>query len=251
MRIGFMPASNQDILSEIRFAKKYFDFIELTSKEDLKKYTKKYFTKIQKELHKFPVVGHVHWRINILNKKGLEKAKKSIISLKKLGAKKIIIHPYQGKRKYFKKLKKENIFSLLKLKKECKKKKVNLLIENKDKPPFNTGKSFLENFSNFNLALDTGHAFKTSSKELNKFLKLKQIKHIHLHDSKGKIDHIFFLNENKLKRLIKKIEFSGFNGTITLEIFRKIIKDKGIELESGERKKILLKHLKIIRKTLK
>ena len=38
LNFGYMPSFNTDLISEIKFAKKYFDFIEITLEYDLTKY---------------------------------------------------------------------------------------------------------------------------------------------------------------------------------------------------------------------
>lgn len=249
MKIGFMPASSQNILSEIEFAKKHFDFIEITSNEDLSIYNKDYVSNVKKALGNFKIIGHVHWRINILDEKGIEKAKKSILMLKKLGAKNIVIHPYNGEEKDFEKLKRMNLSSLLKIKKECQKHKLTLLVENKDKPPFNRAEVFRKVLKNFNFTLDIGHAYRTSSKEIEEFLKLKnRIKHIHLHDTINNVDHLAFQDKKTLKNLINKIKELTPKSTITLEIFRKIKDNQMQELDNTERKETLIKQLNIIKK---
>ena len=243
-----MPDFQQRLLSEIEFSKKYFDFIEITLELDLKKYSSKHITQIKTALGNFEILGHIHWGINLFNKRGLKKIEKSIKIFKKMGAKVITIHPHNGKEKDIEKLKQKNISQLIKINNFCKKNKIKLLIENRDKPPFNTVQAFNENFSNFKMTFDTGHAYKNSRKEFENFLKLKnKIKHIHLHDANKKSDHIIFNNKKKLKNLLEKIKKTGYNGTITLEIFRKVKSNKRLALEKDERRDLLIKQLGLIK----
>lgn len=248
MKIGFMPDFGQNIFSEVDFGRENFDFIEITLDKNLNKYSLDYVKKLKKHLGNFKVIGHIHWEINILDKKGLTKIGKTINILKKLGAKEVVIHPYNGKERDFEKLKGENISSLQKINDFFKRNKIKLLIENKDKPPFNTAKSFQENFPKFNITLDIGHAKRTSSKEVDNFLKLKsKIKHVHLHDARKGSDHIAFRDKKKLKEIVKKIKKANPKATITLEMFRKLKNNKLVPLEKNERRKVLIKQLNIIK----
>jgi len=252
MKIGFMPDNEQDFLSEVEFAKNNFDFIELTSEENLDKYNKKYIQEMRNVLRGIEIIGHIHWRIDILSKSGLKIAESIIEIMKDFGAEKIVIHPYNRNKINVEELQMENKNALLKINNFCNKTGMKLMVENKNKDPFNSSKSFSNIFPELSIALDIGHAKRTSADEIDNFLKLKnKIKHVHLHDAKGNLDHISFENKEELKFIVNKIKKVNPEATITLEIFRKIKDGKLISLENNERREILLEQLKLIRKLTK
>ena len=47
-KFGYIPNSSVDLVSEIKFAKEYFDFVEITLKYNLGGYSEKYLKKIKK-----------------------------------------------------------------------------------------------------------------------------------------------------------------------------------------------------------
>lgn len=236
-----MPSFEMDLLSEIDFAKKYFDFIEITLKLDLSEYNTRYVSKLKSVLKNLEVLGHIHWEIDLSKKdsKEIKKVYKSIKILKKLGARKITIHPSI------------NLVYLSEIIEFCMKNKIQLLVENSTKNPFNLAsniKKIVTNLPSLAITLDTGHAWRTSKFELNKFLKLKdKVKHIHLHDSVNNFDHLFFGNKTKLKRFIQKIKNTDYNKTITLEMFSVFKNKKSISVDGEERRNLLMKQLKIIK----
>ena len=76
------------------------------------------------------------------------------------------------------------------------------MVENAASPPFNratTLSNLIRKIPNLAITLDVGHANRTSRLAVDKFLKLLggKIKHIHLHDDFGGLDHLAF--ENKIK----------------------------------------------------
>ena len=48
LSFDYMPSFNADLISEIQFAKKYFDFIEVTLKNDLRGYNEKYLNRVKR-----------------------------------------------------------------------------------------------------------------------------------------------------------------------------------------------------------
>lgn len=239
MKYGFMPSFEIDLLSEIESAKKYFDFIEVTLKLGLSEYTSQYISKLKHALNNFEALGHIHWEID--PSKELNKIYKNIRIFKKLGVKKITIHPHPNIK---------NILS--EINDFCNKNKLQLFIENTSSEPFNKATNLtklVKDIPNLEITLDVGHANKTSRKELNNFLKKfkAKIKHVHLHDTIDKFDHLFFKNRNKLKRTITKINSINYNGTITLEMFSVLQNKKSISVDGAERRNLLINQLKTIK----
>lgn len=238
MKYGFMPSFEIDLLSEIEFAKKYFDFIEITLKLDLSEYTSQYILGLKCALNNFEVLGHIHWGIDPL--KELDKIYENIKLFRKLGVRKITIHPHSNIKNVLSEI---NDF--------CKKNKLQLFIENTSSEPFNKATNLaklVKDIPNIEITLDVGHANKTSGKELNNFLRKfkSKIKHIHLHDTANKFDHLFFRNRNKLKRIIAKISSMNYNATITLEMFAFLKNNQFISVYDAKRRKLLIKQLEII-----
>ena len=238
MKYGFMPSFEMDLISEIKFAKKYFDFIEITLKLDLSEYTPQYILKLKTALNNLEILGHIHWKIKPL--KEINKIYENIRIFKKLGAKKITIHPYPNI---------ENVLS--EINDFCNKNKLQLLIENASSEPFNKATNLaklIKNIPNLGITLDVGHANRTSRIEFNNFLRKfgSKIKHIHLHDNVGGFDHLFFLDKNKLKRIITKINSIDYNGTVTLEMFAFLKNEQYISVYNTRRRELLIKQLEMI-----
>jgi len=244
-----MPSSSADLFEEIAFAKEHFDFIELTLDENLSKYNKKYLQKLKRALKNFAVYGHIHWKIRLYNKDKMEieKAIKSIKIFKELGVKNLTTHPSWNKEMNEKDLIKNNLYSLKIINEFCKRHKLKLMIENIQRSPFNRAKflsKFVGQIQNSKITFDTGHSAKVSRFEFSKFLKLRnQIRHVHLHDCINGFDHLDFKDKSKLKKVVNKIKNSGYNKTITLEIFTTLKDKKQIELDYKKRRKILMEHL--------
>jgi len=247
MKYGCICGFRSNLINEINFAKKYFDFVEITIKPNLLNHNQKYFLKIKKILGGFEVLGHVHWDIKDINK-----IYKNILILKSFGAKKITIHPFSKDKQNPKQNIKENIFLLLKINDFCRKNKIQLLVENMSSAPFNKVSNITKltkKISNLGITLDTGHADRTSKNELNNFLKKgkSKIKHMHFHDTHGKLDHLFFTDVNKMKKQLAKFSSIGYDKTINLETFAIMKNKKYKSLNFSQLKKAHLKQLEKIK----
>lgn len=247
------------LLSEIKFAKRHFDFIEITFEIDpehldlLIKYTSQDILKIKKELNKFNVICHFDWDVNPFNH--FKEICDSIKVLKRIGIQQLIIHPYPIEQK-IKKDVEINFNFISKINKVCRQNKIQLCLENNGSKLFQKVSDFaklINKFSDILITLDIGHANKTSKSEFDLFLKKfsKRIKHIHLHDNIGDIDHLFFKNKNKLKKIIKKINSIDYFGTITIETHYIFKNNKKIYLSAygdkiNEKRKSFINQLKMI-----
>ncbi|UZE93078.1 MAG: sugar phosphate isomerase/epimerase [Candidatus Nealsonbacteria bacterium] len=253
-RFGYMPSFNIDLISEIKFARKNFDFIEITLKYNLIEYSKKYLEKVNQNLGNFEILGHIHWKIDLTKKKGLKKIFENVKIYKLLGAKKITIHPFVSQNISQKQVKLSNLKALKTISNFCKKNKIQLLVENISDIPFNLSKEFkylLLNSPSLSITLDVGHANKISRQELEKFLDLfsTKIKHIHLHYNDNEKDHLIFpkAERNYLNYILKRLSKLGINLTITLEIFAILEKQKIIQIEGKRRRNLLLSQLQLIK----
>lgn len=255
MKYGYVSSTKNDLMSEIVFAKKYFDFIEITLDLKLSKYSAGYINMAKKTLGDFSVLGHVHWKIDLSKNNASTKIKKinqTLIIFKKMGIRKITIHPSTNFAQNEEKIKTNNLKSLKKISDYCRKNKLQLMIENITKSPFNKAddlRQLIEKIPGSLLTLDLGHANRTGKTELKKFFKIfkNKIGHIHLHDNVGDSDHLFFNNKNKLKKLIKQISNTSYNGTISLETFDEIKNKKTLSLKTLQRKRNLKEHLFIVK----
>jgi len=245
------------LLSEIKFAKRYFDFIEITLELDsqnldlLLKYTFQDIQLIKRALGNFKAISHFDWDIDPFDH--LKKIGNIIKVLKKLGIHQLTVHPYEKSNKSF-----QDINDLLlKINRICEKNKILLCIENNSSAVFSKASEFaklINNIPNSNITLDIGHANKISKSELDLFLKrfYQKIKHIHLHDNYGQIDHLFFNNKNKFKKIISKINSINYSGTITLETFHILKNGQKKYLSASrdniiKRRKLFLDQLKMIK----
>ena len=253
LRLGYMPSFNINLMSEIKFAKKHFDFIEITLKYNLKEYSGKYLGKIKQNLGNFEILGHIHWEINLTRKESLEKIYKNIEIYKFLGAKKVTIHPSASPDMNRKQIRIKNLKALKIILNLCKKNKIQLLIENTARPPFNSAKEFKFLFTknpSLLTTLDIGHANSVSKKELDDYLNnfSTKIAHIHLHYNYGKVDHLLFPEKEKewLNYILKRLSKLGSELTVSLEMFAVLNKQKPILIDGKQRRNLLLRQLKFI-----
>lgn len=239
MEFGYMSGFRADLFQEIEFAKKHFDFTEITIQPELLKAFDKIQPNLQAMIRNFKVLGHVHWEItntsDIIN---------NIKILNQLGAKKITIHPFQlldikANSSLFNDIAEGLLLD------QCE-----LLIENISKAPFNSAQNMSELFekiSAYKFTFDVGHANRIS--ETDKFIEIfsNRIKHIHLHDNIGDLDHIFFEDTQKLDQVFRKIKSFGYDGTILLETFSIYKNNKNYSQEFEEIKELHLKQLEMIK----
>lgn len=254
LKFGYMPSFSSDLIREIKFAKKHFDFTEITLKYNLREYSKKYLKDLKQELGDFETLGHIHWKIDLTEKGGLEKILKNIAIHKFLGVKKITIHPFVNKNINQKKIRLANLRALKTLSKFCKKNKIQLLLENILDAPFNKSDGFkylLNKNPSLAITLDVGHANMASRQELEKFFDLfsTRIRHIHLHYNNDDKDHLIFPKTkiNYLNYILQRLNKLGSRLTITLEIFF-LLANKGIiQIENTKRRNLLLSQLQLIK----
>jgi sugar phosphate isomerase/epimerase len=250
MRFGCMTGWRGDLRDEIRFAKKHFDFIELTLIPARLRRKSSYFASIKKELNGAEVLGHLHWDV-----KKLSEIYRNIMILKRFGAKKMTIHPFTDPKMSLQHNIEYNIKILSKINAFCKKNGIQLLIENVSGAPFDRFANIakiINKIPNICVTLDVGHANKTAKGELNLFLKKfgPKIKHVHLHDNAAKKDHLFFDDASRIKKTIVKLTSAGYTGTVTLETFSVMKKNKHLSLEFPELKKEHLRQLKLLKNVL-
>ncbi len=248
MKFGFMPQFEENLFSEIEFAKQNFDFFELTLQTDLTVYTPDYISKIKKALNGFEILGHLHWEIDLSQEQLNNLIYKSVNIFEKIGIKKLTVHPSIDKTLALNKLRENNIKNLTKISALCKENNIVFCIENISEAPFNRVSEIeylINKIPNSNITFDVGHALRISEEEFNRFLKLgNKIKHIHLHDVIEDKDHLFFYEQHNLLNRLDKLKNALNLDTITLEMFADIKHDKfHYKISSKERHDLLLKQL--------
>jgi len=246
-----MPEFDADFFSELKFARKYFDFVEFTIELEPRRYTVDYIKRTVSLARGFELIGHLHWDIDLNDASSFGKIASALRVCAKFGIRKVIVHPSPSPGLDGKIIEKNNISALKKILKLADNYDLSLLVENLASEPFNTARGIrrlLGVSPRIGLVLDMGHINRALLGEFNNFLRLsRRIRHIHLHDTRGGYDHLFFSDLNKLKEQVSKIKGAPYDGTVTLEIFQKIQNNKYVKLGSRERKKILLSHLKVLR----
>jgi len=254
LNFGYMPSFNTDLISEIKFAKKYFDFIEITLEYDLTKYSNDYLKRLKESLTNFEILGHIHWELDLTIRKDLKKIIENIRIYKFLGSKKITVHPFIGTIMNRKQAEIKNFKALKYISNLCKKDKIQLLIENSLNPLFNPAKGFkylLTKNLSLLMTLDIGHAKGVSERELDSYLNLfsPKIKHIHLHYNCGKSDHLLFPKKQKkwLIDILEKLSKLNTKLTITLEMFAILKKQKLFPIDGKLRQNLLLNQLRFIK----
>jgi len=253
MKFGFMPSFEADFFQELEFAKRHFDFIEITLKPDLSIYSREFIHRLRYSPDNFEILGHMHWSLDFSHNHEDEKQKacRSAEIFKEIGVRKITAHPSHCNGKNPALIMKNNILALRDVSGFCRSLNLQLMLENKIRPPFNKAEDFVEmlNFiPGIYLTLDVGHAALAAHGEINNFLDIpgKKINHIHLHDIIERHDHLFFEDGYKMKEMIDKIRNAGFDETITLEMFEVIREDRAVQFPVEERNSKLLEQLKLL-----
>lgn len=217
MEFGYMPSSGEDIFKELKFARRHFDFIEVTYYPGI---DSKAF---KKSLEGFKALGHCHWELDTSSMDSLEEAVKQVRFFQGLGAEKVTIHPTGNSVRD----------CLAFLKALGKATGATLLAENTAHGPFHNEGVLRLARQAAGLTLDTGHALLKGS--LDSLMNSGLARHMHLHGVRGKRDHVP-IDASLLGRL------GGYSGTATLEIF---YSGEGKSLEPEERKLILLEQLEL------
>lgn len=253
-KFGYVPNSSADLVSEIKFAKKYFDFVEITLRYNLNGYSKEYLRKIKSTVNSFEVLGHIHWEVDITKKESSEKILANVGIFKFIGAKIITIHLPICSYSHLENSRMIVLKTLESVSAYCQKNEIQLSVENNPKPPFDSTVEFGRLFAinkKILMTLDIGHAYRVFPKLFERFLGnfSNKIKHIHLHYNEGESDHLIFPEKEKkrLSHILKKISQLKQGTTITLEMFFAKEKQKIVPLDNKQRRELLLAQLKSIK----
>ncbi|MFH1074469.1 MAG: sugar phosphate isomerase/epimerase [Candidatus Firestonebacteria bacterium] len=240
MKIGYVVHPRKDIVQRIKWiSKNNFDFVDFFMEDGKSSPKALDFKKVKKVLkdNKIPIVGHTAWYLPLaapseaLRKTAVNELKTYIRALSRLGAKYITIHTkwphglFSAKEGIL-----FHIKSLKELMKTAQKYKVKLMLEQSDHlrdSPKNIS-AILKKVPGLYFHLDIGHAnlHRRNPADFIKKFRTK-IKHLHLHDNHGKLDEHLPLGKGNInfKKIIKLLRKNGYDGTLTLEVFSKHLKD--------------------------
>ena len=243
MKFGYMSGFRGDLLTEIEFAKQYFDFTEITIQPALLETIHDIFYDLKSTTVNFEVLGHIHWDVV-----KFDEIVKNIEVLRDLGAKKITINPFQNLSI------EENAKILNEINIVLRKNNMQLLIENVSSTPYNSAvniSKLLEKIPNVGITLDVGHANRIF--ELDKFIDIfkDKIGHIHLHDNLGDSDHLFYQDQSRVDGIFSKLNLATYDGTILLETFSIMKDNKNTSQKFEAIKKLHIEQLKKIKNTPK
>jgi len=249
---GYMPSLEEDLLQEIKFAKRFFDFTEITLKRNLSCYNGGVIDELREGLTNFVTLGHIHWETNLTNQHELQYVFSAVKIHSSLGAKKITVHPSSNEKLAGEDVIEINNAALKKINRICEEKNIQLSVENSTLPPFNRMGSFeyfLSKIPSLEITLDIGHANITEKNGWEKYYELfkNKIGHVHLHHNDEQDDHLPFSNPDQIIPILTKISQSDILPTVTLEIFRERQNQKILSLSPERRKKILINQLEMIK----
>ncbi|ODS35697.1 hypothetical protein BEH94_08715 [Candidatus Altiarchaeales archaeon WOR_SM1_SCG] len=234
MKIGVMNHPKQDLIREIRWiSKNGFDFIDLTI-EPPRAYDIN-VSKVKKALNDYNLeaIGHTNpflpaiFPVPSIREACLDEFKKYIEVFSKLGIELMNVHPFYDAHFFSDKEKvSANIKLLKKLNKLCREKEITLMLENFI-APFDRPEAFekiINEIPELEIHLDVGHCNLNKDDNLTEkfFRKLgEKIVHVHFSDNKGKNDDHLPLGCGSIewKKIIEVMKNSGYDGTITLEVF--------------------------------
>lgn len=219
IKIGYMPDKKENLQDSIFFAKKHFDFIELTVFPGKEKTLTSQPT--INELKNFCVLGHLHWNNNIANAiitNNFSRIFEEIDIFNQLRAKYITLHPslpLETKNKNFLEANKKALKIIAAYSEK-------ILVENSSEDPFCDIKNIepILNDKIAGLTVDIGHLTK-AGKDLNYVLKNSHfpIKHFHIHDVSVD-DHSAFKKPEDLLKIINIIQKTKKDFSFILEIFK-------------------------------
>lgn len=213
LKLGYMAGFRGGLVKEIEFAKEHFDFIEITLLPDVFLEIDGLFPDLKRATEGVEIVGHLHWDII-----DFDDIIKNINILKSLGARKVTIHPFENEDIY------KNVILLDRIAGYCRAKKQRplLMIENVSSGIYsqcNTISTLLTMVPGTGFTLDIGHANLNDNLELFASELGDRITHIHLHDSIGERDHLFYSSKRELNKALNQIRLWGYQGTVLLETF--------------------------------
>ncbi len=240
MQAGAMNNPHANVYKELEWiGKAGFDFVDFTIEPEKtmpKDIDIARAKKIMKK-HGLGIVGHMgDWMLpkDIGYRLVREAAKKEIIltikTLRKLGARKVTIHSPRVTIKDYGLSKRRHADAVKAALSEAKKQKMTLMLENNAdyiEEPENKRllHYLLKRFPSLKLHIDVGHSNICVKRNETYHLMRKygkRVEHFHLSDNMGEEDDHLKLGAGNIdwKRVITFLKNKGYDGTITLEVFR-------------------------------
>ena len=220
-----------NLLKEIKWVKKSFEFLDLTLEMPKAHPDKLDVRKVKKLIGSMPVVGHTAWYLPIgspfeeLRTYALQELEKCAAVFEKLGVKKMNVHPDTSLPIKEKHIIESNIWSLKRLVATGRDYGLEIMLENTPglfSRPEVLGEVFAK-VPKLRLHLDIGHANiakrNTTPSILSKFH--KRLVHVHISDNRGKSDQHLAIGKGKVDwaRMLGALKGTGYDDTITLEVF--------------------------------
>ena len=249
-----MPSFGLDLASEVQFAKKNFDFIEITYNPD-EHYGQDRIRAIKESLEGIRAVGHLHWGcdFSLASEKEIEKAVKQLGLFSSLGIERVTIHPSFRGSAPWEKMIENNIRSLVEIERFCRGAGITPGLENVEDAPdlcLDGLEHLFGAFPGFRFTLDIGHAeMAYGPKGYKKFLASfgNRLSHVHMHYSVSGMDHLPFPEKSQMNPILGEIAKTSRSATVTLEIFYKILDGKRVSLDEEERRATVLEHLRYLK----
>jgi sugar phosphate isomerase/epimerase len=237
MLIGTMNHPGRDVLKEIAWmAEMGFEFIDLTLEPpvaDVRRVDTR-AVRAALEEHDMRIVGHTAYYLPLcspfesIRRAAVEELKACLKAFAELGASWMNLHPDRiapmHDRKFIIEKNLQSLRELLPLAREC---GVGLMIENLP-GSFNTPRQLgelLDPLPELGLHLDIGHAnLLTDLNTTDSILAAygPRLQHVHLHDNKGGTADLHLplgTGNLEVEHYIRLLKDTGYNGTITLEVF--------------------------------
>jgi sugar phosphate isomerase/epimerase len=237
MLIGAMNHPGRDVSSEIQWiADMGFEFIDLTLEPPMATPERIDVPALKTLLQKrqMQAVGHTAYYLPLcspfesIRKAAVEELKACLVVFARLGVKWMNIHPDRQAPMHDRKfIIDRNLQSLHELFEVSKKEGVGLMIENLP-GSFNTARQLselLDPLPELGLHLDIGHAnLLVDHNTTDEILKTygHRLRHVHLHDNKGGSADLHLplgAGTIEMDYYIDRLQVSGYDGTITLEVF--------------------------------
>ncbi len=237
MLIGTMNHPAHDVLKEIQWiAEMGLDFIDLTLEPPMALPGRVDLRALRAllEKSKLQIVGHTAYYLPLcspfeaIRRAAVEELQACVAAFAELGTKWMNIHPDRQAPMHDREfIIDRNLQSLRELYLVANKLGVGLMIENLP-GSFNTAKQLselLDPLPDLGLHLDIGHAnLLTDYNTTDEILKAygSRLKHVHLHDNKGGSADLHLplgTGTIELDHHVRALQSSGYDGTITLEVF--------------------------------
>lgn len=231
MKIGYPNNPRKDVIEEIKWISRHFDFVDFFMEPDKAYYDVMDLEMVKNALeeHEMDIVGHTPYYlpffspIKSIRKNAIEEGEKCFNAFEKLGAEFVTVHgswPPLFNAKEGLELQIEILEELIR---RAEKYGIKVMYESgvKELDNYKNVAKILNALPKLYFHLDIGHA-SLHGKDACKFIRRlhSRIKHVHLHDNFGKDDLHLPIGVGKIKweDVIKELK-KYYDGTITLEIF--------------------------------